>query len=100
MRKFLIFLLSITVMLLAVGCNRNPGGSDSNGGDFVPWEESEMERDYVYMWHRDGLTQDQNRMFFQSEEYKLSVDTKTAKIIGIANSGDDFYEMKDEDLQV
>ncbi|MBR2968687.1 MAG: hypothetical protein IKC36_02480 [Clostridia bacterium] len=99
MRKFLIFLLSITVMLLAVGCNRNPGGSDSNGGDFVPWEESEMERDYVYMWHRDGLTQDQNRMFFQSEEYKLSVDTKTAKIIGIANSGDDFYEMKDEDLQ-
>ena len=101
MKKFIVFLLCGILMFSVVGCKNNPTSESEKPGNDDPmqFQEEEMEKNYVYMWHRDGLIGDQNRMFFQSEEYKLSVDSKTAKIIGIANSDDEFYEMNDEDLK-
>ena len=100
MKRTLIFLLCSVILLCFSGCGCKPKtDSGDPSTDPVNYEEKEMEKDYVYMWHRDGLSGEFNRMFFQSEKYKLSVDSKSAKITGFAISDDKFYEMKDEDLK-
>ena len=43
-----------------------------------------FEDDYTYMWHRDGIIAEQDRMMFQSINYTALVDSKTGKLLSYA----------------
>ena len=86
MKKILSGLLCF---LMAFGMTSCKGGNEGNDNSSSDGKEQttdlgnfEMENDYVYMWHYDGLNNEDRRMGFQSETYSLLVDERNARIIG------------------
>jgi len=51
-----------------------------------------MEKDYVYMWHMDGIGNDEDRVAFQTEQYGMIVDSLYGKMIGLGHVKQDKYQ--------
>ena len=81
-RKHWAALLTAALLIPAGAC----GGGKPNEGSELNLrgylDRTEMTRDYVYMWHRDGLEGSQRRVCLQSEDYALQVDAKYGDLIG------------------
>ena len=58
-----------------VSCNNNEYKGEE------PVFNDVYEDDYTYMWHRDGIMAERDRMMFQSINYGMLVDSKTGKIV-------------------
>lgn len=83
-------LLALSCLVGLVSCKN--GGEEYKGED--PVYSDTYEDDYTYMWHRDGIVNEQDRMMFQSINYGMLVDTKTGHILSyspyLKNSAESF----------
>ncbi|MDR1094685.1 MAG: hypothetical protein LBL66_11120 [Clostridiales bacterium] len=89
------------------GCRGNDGGDKAGDGGERPKEEipvsaGELERDYAYMWHKDGLNAggEQTRIALQTERYALFVDYRTGKLVkaGLYDSSERYDEADESSL--
>ena len=70
---------SLLSVLALTFCAQNNG---YQGED--PVYDDVFEDDYTYMWHQDGIIDEQDRMIFQSINYSALVDSKTGKLLSYA----------------
>jgi hypothetical protein len=89
-QKMLCLILSLTMLFIFSACKNNINNDVNPGGNEM---EYELEKDYVYMWHKDGLNGDTRNMCIQTENYNFLIDSKNSKIIGAGiNQGNNFTE--------
>ena len=70
--------LSLFCVLGLISC----GKSEYKGED--PVYNDTFEDDYTYMWHRDGIIDEQDRIIFQSINYSALIDSKTGQLLSSA----------------
>ena len=58
------------------------GKNEYKGED--PVYNDTFEDDYTYMWHRDGIINEQDRIIFQSINYSAIIDSKTGQLLSYA----------------
>ena len=85
-------LLSIFVLSSCVN-NKN---SEYQGEE--PVFQDVFEDDYTYMWHLDGIVDEQDRMIFQSINYSAVVDSKTGKLLSYSPYFDEHLNSIDVSL--
>ena len=73
-----IKIVSLLSVLFLTSCKRN-GNSEYQGEE--PVFNDVFEDDYIYMWHLDGIINEQDRMIFQSLQYSAVVDSKTGRLL-------------------
>ena len=66
-------------VLVLTSCGKHNSEEEYKGED--PVFSDVYEDDYTYMWHRDGIVAEQDRMIFQSINYSALVDSKTGKLL-------------------
>lgn len=71
-------IVSLLSVLFLTSCKRN-GNSEYQGEE--PVFNDVFEDDYTYMWHLDGIINEQDRMIFQSLQYSAVVDSKTGRLL-------------------
>lgn len=71
-----IGLLSVLVLSC---CGKNKNNDEYQGEE--PVFNDVFEDDYTYMWHLDGIVDEQDRMIFQSINYSAIVDSKTGRLL-------------------
>ncbi len=93
--KHLLLAAGLAASLLVLSaCQDAPAVPAAPGSEpDPPYKENDMgallEKNYVYMWQKDGLNRDKRRICLQSETYGLLVDGKTGKLIGAAAADPD-----------
>ena len=71
--------VSLLCVFVLVSCGKNKAPEEYQGED--PVYSDVFEDDYTYMWHRDGIIDEQDRIIFQSINYSALVDSKTGKLL-------------------
>lgn len=84
---------SLFSVLFLVCCTKNNGGNEYQGED--PVYSDAFEDDYTYMWHRDGIIDEQDRIMVQSINYSALIDSKTGKLLSYAPYSKDHLESID-----
>ena len=103
MKKVVCLIMALLITGTTLACNKGPtseSSSSSDGGESVTPSspvKNVLDKDYVYMWHYDGLVNEDRRMCLQTENYSVFVDSKNGKIIG-ADSNDNQGEFVEDDF--